>query len=172
MHKKSARRSVKQCNALALHTDVRPWEMGPGGEPLEDRDRQYVPCVSHKTEMQRQFIEAIDAFHLVLPLGPAGMIEIAPVGYMRGRTLNRSFLVIDEAQNYTLGQVKMLLTRLGWNSTMVVMGDPDQTDLLPGMAGLQEIADLLDPFDDAAITWFSNDDVVRYSRVSTILDVV
>ena len=59
----------------------------------------------------------------------------------------------------------MLLTRLGWNPTMVVMGDPDQTDLLPGMAGLQEIADLLDPFDDVAITWFSNEDVVRYPLV-------
>ena len=55
---------------------------------------------------------------------------------------------------------------------MVVMGDPDQTDLLPGMAGLQEIADLLDPFDDVAITRFSNDDVARYPLVSTILDVV
>ena len=73
--------------------------MKPGGEPLEDRDHRYVPCVSSKTEMQRQFIEAIDAFHLVLALGPAGTIEIAPGGYMRGRTLNRSFLVIDEAQN-------------------------------------------------------------------------
>ena len=72
MPHKSARRSVKQCNVLALHADVRPWEMGPGGEPLEDRDHRYVPCVSPKTEMQRQFIEAIDAFHLVLALGPAG----------------------------------------------------------------------------------------------------
>ena len=99
-------------------------------------------------------------------------IKIAPVGCMRGRTLNRSFLVIDEAQNCTLVQVKMLLTHLGWNSTMIVMGDPDQTNLLPGMAGLQEIADLLGPFDDVAITRFSNDDVVRYSLVSTILDVV
>ena len=71
-----------------------------------------------------------------------------------------------------LGQVKMLLMRLGWNSTMIVMGDPDQTNLLPGMAGLQEIAYLLDPFDDVAITWFSNDYVVRYPLVSTILDVV
>ena len=105
-------------------------------------------------------------------LGPAGTIETAPVGYMRGRTLNRSFLVIDEAQNCTLGQVKILLTRFGWNSTMVVMGAPDQTDLLPGMAGLQEIADQLDPFDDVTITWFSNDDIVRFPLVSTILDVV
>ena len=72
MPNKSARRSVKQCNVLALHADVRPWEMGSGGEPLEDRDHRYVPCVSPKTEMQRQFIEANDAFHLVLALGPAG----------------------------------------------------------------------------------------------------
>ena len=55
-------------------------------------------------------------------------IENAPVDYMRGRTLNRSFLVIDEAQNCTLGQVKMFLTRFGWNSTIIVTGNPDQTD--------------------------------------------
>src|SRR5271165_4441053 len=55
-----------------------------------------------------------------------GAIEIAPIAYMRGRTLNNAFIVIDEAQNCTYGQIKMLLTRLGWHSTMVVTGDPDQ----------------------------------------------
>jgi hypothetical protein len=60
-----------------------------------------------------------------------GTIEIAPVAFMRGRTLNNSFVLIDEAQNCTYGQLKMLLTRLGWHSTMVITGDPDQTDLLP-----------------------------------------
>ena len=60
-----------------------------------------------------------------------GAIEIAPVGYMRGRTLNNAFVVIDEAQNCTYVQLKMLLTRLGWSSTMVVTGDPQQSDLLP-----------------------------------------
>ncbi|HEY8190116.1 MAG TPA: PhoH family protein, partial [Micavibrio sp.] len=59
-----------------------------------------------------------------------GTIEIAPVGFMRGRTLNNSFVVIDEAQNCTYAQLKMLLSRLGWNSTMVITGDPDQSDLL------------------------------------------
>ncbi len=59
-----------------------------------------------------------------------GAIEIAPVGYMRGRTLNNAFVVIDEAQNCTYVQLKMLLTRLGWSSTMVVTGDPNQSDLL------------------------------------------
>ncbi|MCA8907744.1 MAG: PhoH family protein, partial [Rhodospirillaceae bacterium] len=56
-----------------------------------------------------------------------GQIEIAPIAYMRGRTLNNAFVVIDEAQNCTYGQIKMLLTRLGWHSTMVVTGDPDQS---------------------------------------------
>src|SRR5690606_22077099 len=69
-----------------------------------------------------------------------GTIEIAPIAYMRGRTLNNAFIVIDEAQNCTYGQIKMLLTRLGWHSTMVVTGDPDQTDLLPELSGLAEIA--------------------------------
>ena len=73
-----------------------------------------------------------------------GVIEIAPVAYMRGRTLNNCFVVIDEAQNCTYGQLKMLLTRLGWRSTMVLTGDPDQTDLLPGMSGLGDIADRLE----------------------------
>ena len=70
-----------------------------------------------------------------------GVIEIAPVAYMRGRTLSECFVVIDEAQNCTYGQLKMLLTRLGWRSTMVLTGDPDQTDLLPGISGLGDIAD-------------------------------
>src|SRR5882757_6273319 len=73
-----------------------------------------------------------------------GAIEIAPVAYMRGRTLNECFVVIDEAQNCTYGQIKMLLTRLGWRSTMVMTGDPDQTDLLPGVSGLAEIASRLE----------------------------
>jgi phosphate starvation-inducible protein PhoH and related proteins len=64
-----------------------------------------------------------------------GAIEIAPIGFMRGRTLNNAFIVIDEAQNCTYGQIKMLLTRLGWHATMVVTGDPDQSDLLDGLSG-------------------------------------
>jgi hypothetical protein len=73
-----------------------------------------------------------------------GAIEIAPVGFMRGRTLNNAFVVIDEAQNCTYMQLKMLLTRLGWNSTMVVTGDPNQSDLLPGISGLADVADKLE----------------------------
>ncbi len=73
-----------------------------------------------------------------------GLIEIAPVGFMRGRTLNNAFVVIDEAQNLTYGQLKMVLTRLGWNSTMVVTGDPAQSDLLAGLSGLADVADRLE----------------------------
>ena len=69
-----------------------------------------------------------------------GAIEIAPVGFMRGRTLNNAFVVIDEAQNCTYVQLKMLLTRLGWSSTMVVTGDPGQSDLLPELSGLADVA--------------------------------
>ena len=73
-----------------------------------------------------------------------GTIEIAPVGFMRGRTLNNAFVVIDEAQNCTYQQIKMLLSRLGWNSTMVVTGDPAQSDLLDGLSGLGDIAKKLE----------------------------
>lgn len=80
-----------------------------------------------------------------------GTIEIAPVGFMRGRTLNNAFIVIDEAQNCTYGQLKMLLSRLGWHSTMVVTGDPDQSDLLHGMSGLADTADRLDRVPNIAV---------------------
>ena len=73
MPKKSARRSVaKQSNVRALHADVRPWEMGPGSEPREHRDQRYVRNVRPKTDTQRAFIEALDSYHMVLALGPAG----------------------------------------------------------------------------------------------------
>ena len=74
-----------------------------------------------------------------------GAIEIAPIAFMRGRTLNNAFIVIDEAQNCTYGQIKMMLTRLGWHSTMVVTGDLDQSDLLDGLSGLAEICSAARP---------------------------
>ena len=73
MPKKSARRSVaKQSNVRALHADVRPWVMGPVSEPRKHRDRRYVRNVRPKTDTQRAFIEALDSYHMVLALGPAG----------------------------------------------------------------------------------------------------
>lgn len=101
-----------------------------------------------------------------------GLIEIAPVGYMRGRTLNNAFVVIDEAQNCTYGQIKMLLTRLGWHSTMVVTGDPAQTDLLPGMSGLADIADRLEEIKNIAVVRLADTDIVRHPLVASMLGVL
>lgn len=101
-----------------------------------------------------------------------GTIEIAPVAYMRGRTLNNSFIVIDEAQNCTYGQIKMMLTRLGWNSTMVLTGDPDQTDLLPGLSGLGDIAARLDALDDVSVVRLHESDIVRHPLVASMLTVI
>lgn len=101
-----------------------------------------------------------------------GSIEIAPIAYMRGRTLNNSFIVIDEAQNCTYGQIKMLLTRLGWHSTMVITGDPDQSDLLTGMSGLADIADRLQPLPGVAVVRLGKGDVVRHPLVGEMLAVL
>ena len=101
-----------------------------------------------------------------------GAIEIAPVAYMRGRTLNNAFIVIDEAQNCTFAQLKMLLTRLGWHSTMVLTGDPDQNDLLPGLSGLTEIAHRLDGMARIGVVRLNETDVVRHPLVATMLSVL
>ena len=101
-----------------------------------------------------------------------GAIEIAPVGYMRGRTLNNAFVVIDEAQNCTYVQLKMLLTRLGWNSTMVVTGDPNQSDLLPELSGLGTVAERLEAVDDIAVVRLSDVDIVRHPLVASMLGVL
>ena len=101
-----------------------------------------------------------------------GLVEIAPIAYMRGRTLNNAFVVVDEAQNCTYGQLKMLLTRLGWNSTMVVTGDPAQTDLLPEMSGLADISNRLEDVDDISVVRLSQQDIVRHPLVASMLDVL
>lgn len=101
-----------------------------------------------------------------------GTIEIAPVGFMRGRTLNNAFVVVDEAQNCTYAQIKMLLTRLGWHSTMVLTGDPDQTDLLDNLSGLAEIARRLEPVDGIAVIRLTDTDIVRHPLVASMLTVL
>ena len=101
-----------------------------------------------------------------------GLIEIAPVGFMRGRTLNNAFVVIDEAQNCTYVQLKMLLTRLGWNSTMVVTGDPQQSDLLPGVSGLGDVADHLEVLPNIAVVRLEDCDIVRHPLVAEMLGVL
>lgn len=102
----------------------------------------------------------------------SGEIEIAPVGYMRGRTLNNSFVVIDEAQNCTYVQIKMLLSRLGWNSTMVVTGDPDQSDLLNGLSGLADIASKLESVENIGVCNLEEGDIVRHPLVAEMLELI
>ncbi len=101
-----------------------------------------------------------------------GTIEIAPVGFMRGRTLNNAFVVIDEAQNCTYQQLKMLLSRLGWHSTMVVTGDPDQSDLLEGMSGLGDVAKRFEAIENIAVVRLKSEDIVRHPLVAEMLTVL
>jgi phosphate starvation-inducible PhoH-like protein len=102
-----------------------------------------------------------------------GQIEIASVGFMRGRTLNNAFIVVDEAQNCTYVQLKMILTRLGWNSKMIVTGDPAQSDLLPELSGLAPIADKIEGMKgDIGVVRLNGADVVRHPLVAKMLDVL
>jgi phosphate starvation-inducible protein PhoH and related proteins len=108
---------------------------------------------------------------LIPKLMSAGVIEVAPLGYMRGRTLNSAFIVLDEAQNTTAEQMKMFLTRLGFGSKIVVTGDMTQIDL-PGGArsGLRSAVDILDSVDDIYVAELTSVDVVRHRLVSEIVD--
>ncbi len=101
-----------------------------------------------------------------------GIIEIAPVGYMRGRTLNNAFVVVDEAQNCSYTQLKMLLTRMGWHSTMVITGDPQQSDLAEGLSGLALVSERLAHVDGAAVVRLDKGDIVRHPLVAQVLDVL
>ncbi len=99
-----------------------------------------------------------------------GIIEIAPLAYMRGRTLDDSFIILDEAQNATPEQMKMFLTRLGFNSKAVVTGDLTQTDLPRGQkSGLSSAVKILSGIDDIGIHYFSERDVVRHHLVQKII---
>jgi phosphate starvation-inducible PhoH-like protein len=99
-----------------------------------------------------------------------GVIEVAPLAYMRGRTLNDSFIILDEAQNTTPEQMKMFLTRLGFGSKMVVTGDVTQVDLPNGAkSGLRVITDILQGIDDIAFLELSAEDVVRHRLIGDIV---
>jgi phosphate starvation-inducible PhoH-like protein len=100
----------------------------------------------------------------------SGMIEIAPLAFMRGRTLANSIVLLDEAQNCTSMQMKMFLTRLGEGSRMIITGDPTQIDLPPGQkSGLIEAVDLLQDIPEIAICRFTSGDVVRHELVAKIV---
>lgn len=107
---------------------------------------------------------------IVPRLMASGTIEVAPLAYMRGRTLNDSFVVLDEAQNTTPEQMKMFLTRLGFGTRMVVTGDITQVDLPQGSSGLRLVTRVLDGMDDIHFARLTSDDVVRHSLVGRIVD--
>jgi phosphate starvation-inducible PhoH-like protein len=99
-----------------------------------------------------------------------GIIEVAPLAFMRGRTLTRAFVILDEAQNTTSAQMKMFLTRLGEDSRMVVTGDPSQSDLPGGRAeGLGEALSILEGVEGVGVARFSEQDVVRHALVGRIV---
>jgi phosphate starvation-inducible PhoH-like protein len=101
----------------------------------------------------------------------AGEIEIAPIAFMRGRTLANAAVILDEAQNTSSMQMKMFLTRLGENARMMVTGDPSQIDLPPGqISGLNEAVGLLSSLKNVAHVAFSAADVVRHELVSRIVE--
>jgi len=118
-----------------------------------------------------------DALYDMLPLADAttlmekSVIEVAPLAFMRGRTLNNAFIILDEAQNATVEQMLMFLTRLGFNSQCVVAGDPSQTDL-PNkrLSGLLHSIDTLSSIEEIKICRFSSKDVVRHSLVEKIVN--
>jgi len=100
----------------------------------------------------------------------SGVIEVAPLAYMRGRTLNDSFIILDEAQNATAEQMKMFLTRLGFGSKMVVTGDTTQVDLPTGKSGLDVATSILSEVSNLHISRLSSKDVVRHELVTRIVD--
>jgi phosphate starvation-inducible PhoH-like protein len=117
-----------------------------------------------------------DALHEMLEpeavpkLIAAGTIEVAPLAYMRGRTLNDSFVILDEAQNTTPEQMKMFLTRLGFNSKMVITGDVTQIDLPLGTSGLRTAMHVLKGVEDMHFASLTSADVVRHALVARIVD--
>ena len=99
------------------------------------------------------------------------VIEVAPLAFMRGRTLNEAFVILDEAQNTTVEQMKMFLTRIGFASTAVITGDITQIDLPRGKdSGLRHVIDILKEEDDISFTFFKSRDIVRHPLVAKILN--
>nr|MBC8228767.1 PhoH family protein [bacterium] len=100
-----------------------------------------------------------------------GVIEVAPLAFMRGRTLNNSFVILDEAQNSTIEQMKMFLTRLGFDSRAVVTGDITQIDLpSEKLSGLSDVQSVLSKVEGISFIYFSAEDVVRHELVQRIIE--
>ena len=116
-------------------------------------------------------LKEILGFDMYQKFSNRGVIEIAPLAYMRGRTLSDAFIILDEAQNATSNQMKMFLTRLGFGSRMVITGDLSQIDLPRGVtSGLAEAVKILDKVKGVGIAELNSADVVRHEVVSRIVD--
>ena len=121
----------------------------------------------------RPLFDAVGAMmdpDIVPKLLASGTIEVAPLAYMRGRTLNESFVILDEAQNTTPEQMQMFLTRLGYGSKMVVTGDVTQVDLPLAASGLRVVSKILRGVEDIHFAELDSDDIVRHSLVGRIVD--
>jgi phosphate starvation-inducible PhoH-like protein len=103
-------------------------------------------------------------------LAERGLVEVAPLAFMRGRTLNRSFIILDEAQNTTPEQMKMFLTRIGFGSKAVITGDTTQVDMPGGRSGLDGVEDLLSDIEGLSFVHLTSRDVVRHKIVQDIVD--
>ena len=123
---------------------------------------------------KRQLYDALYemlGFERVDKLIERNVIEVAPLAYMRGRTLNDSFIILDEAQNTTPEQMKMFLTRIGFSSTAVITGDVTQVDLPRGQkSGLRQAVDILHEVDGISFTFFNAKDVVRHPLVQRVIE--
>jgi phosphate starvation-inducible PhoH-like protein len=109
-------------------------------------------------------------FDRVARLMERNVIEVAPLAYMRGRTLNHAFIILDEAQNTTRQQMKMFLTRMGFGSTAVITGDITQVDLPQREAsGLADAVKLLNGVEGVSFNWFTAEDVVRHPLVQRVI---
>ncbi|MEW5755578.1 MAG: PhoH family protein [Pseudomonadota bacterium] len=110
-------------------------------------------------------------FETVAKLVERNVIEVAPLAYMRGRTLNESFIILDEAQNTTVEQMKMFLTRIGFGSKAVITGDVTQVDLPPKVeSGLRHVTEVLKDVEEISFTFFKSKDVVRHPLVQRIVE--
>ena len=110
-------------------------------------------------------------FEKVEKLIEKNIIEVAPLAYMRGRTLNDAFIILDESQNTTIEQMKMFLTRLGFNSKAVITGDITQIDLPRNQkSGLRHAIEVLNEIDNISFNFFQSEDVVRHPVVAMIVD--
>lgn len=109
-------------------------------------------------------------FEKVQKLMERNVIEIAPLAYMRGRTLNDAFIILDESQNTTIEQMKMFLTRIGFNSKAVITGDITQVDLPRGQkSGLRHAIDVLGDVEELSFNYFKSEDIVRHPVVAKVV---